>query len=726
MSRTPESASPPPPRRIRARLSAGALGLAAALALGALTALPATQAHAATDTGVANGDVIANLWEWNWDSVASECADVLDPAGYGAVQVAPPAESLKQSSYYWWDVYQPYSYNLNSRFGSATQFANMVTTCHNAGIKVYVDAVINHTAAQTGTGYNGTAVSNKYDTPDWDPGDYHQSDDCSDSDLIIDDWSNLTEIQNCELLGLPDLETEETNVRKGIAGFLNKMTALGVDGYRIDAAKHIPVTDLTAIEGYLDDTTSGGDPYIFQEVYPGTTPTAASYQGTGDVLDFTYANKIKAQFQGSISNLQTFGSTWGFVDEGSSATFVTNHDTDRNGYTLALQGGDQTTLANIYQLARGYGTSPSVYASWNWTAGDQAPPNSGGFVTDTDCSSGWTCLDRYTAVKGMVEWHNAVGSAAYTNFQAKSSNVIGFSRGTTGFIAMNNTSGSTTYTYATNLADGTYCDVITDCANTVTVSGGSASITVPAMSAVAIHTGTYTSPSPTATPTSTATSTPTSTATATATPTTTATSTGTSGSTVTATFNEYASTGTGTNVYVVGSVAALGNWDTGSAIQLSSSGYPIWTKAVQLPAGTSFEYKYIEKDASGNVTWESNANRSATTGTSALTLDNSWNLAATNATDVTFNESATTVSGTNVYVVGSVASLGGWDTDDAIPLSSANYPTWSRLVIVPNSSSFEYKYIKKDTNGNVTWESGSNRAYTTGSSAGYTTSDTWK
>ncbi|MFE2428377.1 carbohydrate-binding module family 20 domain-containing protein [Streptomyces sp. NPDC059373] len=726
MSRTLETPTPPPRSRIRTRLSAGALALAAALALGGVAALPATQAHAATDTGVANGDVIANLWEWNWDSVASECTNVLDPAGYGAVQVAPPAESLKQSNYYWWDVYQPYSYNLNSRFGTATQFANMVTTCHNAGIKVYVDAVINHTAAQTGTGYNGTTITTKYDTPDWDYADYHHSE-CTSSDGTILDYSNLSQVQNCELLGLPDLKTENTNVRQGIAGYLNKMTALGVDGYRIDAAKHIPTTDLAAIEGYLNNTTSGSAPYVFQEVYPGTTPTAASYEGTGDVLDFVYANKLKAQFQGSISNLETFGSTWGFVDEGSSATFVTNHDTDRNGYTLTLQGGDQTTLANIYELARSYGTSPSIYASWNWTTSDQAPPNSSGFVTNTDCSSGWTCLDRNTAVKGMVEWHNAVGSASYTNFQAKASNVIGFSRGTTGFIAMNNTSSSATYTYATNLADGTYCNVITDCADKVTVSSGSATITVPAMSAVAIHTGTYTSPSSsaTATPTATATATSTPTATATATATTTATATSTS-STVTATFNEYASTDTGTNVYVVGSNSALGNWDTSSAIQLSSGGYPIWTKAVSVPASSSFEYKYIKKDSSGNVTWESNANRSATTGTSAVTLNNSWNVAGASATDVTFNETATTISGTNVYVVGSIASLGSWDTDDAIPLSSTNYPTWSKLAIVPQSTSFTYKYIKKDANGNVTWESGDNRSYTTGTSSGYTTSDTWK
>ena len=45
-------------------------------------------------------------------------------------------------------------------------------------------------------------------------------------------------------------------------------------------------------------------------------------------------------------------------------------------------------------------------------------------------------------------------------------------------------------------------------------------------------------------------------------------------------------------------------------------------------------------------------------------------------------------------------------------------------VTVPESTSFAYKYLKKDGSGNVTWESGTNRSYPTGTSSGYTTSDT--
>ncbi|MER6571226.1 carbohydrate-binding module family 20 domain-containing protein [Streptomyces sp. NPDC001093] len=684
-----------PPGVLRRTATAAAAG---ALALAGVIALPATSAQADT---TAKGDVIANLWEWNWDSIASECTNVLGPAGYGAVQVAPPEESLKQSSYYWWDAYQPYSYSLNSRFGSQAKFSAMITACHKAGVKVYTDAVINHTAAQTGTGYDGTTITDKYSTPDWSRTDYHDSSECPTPDLTIQDYSNLTQVQNCELLGLPDLKTGSDTVRAGIANYLNSQLALGVDGFRVDAAKHIPETDIAAIESKLTNTTSGSAPYVFQEVYPGTTPQPSDYYASGDVLDFTYASRLKMAFQGNISDLSSIESS-GILPAANSVSFVTNHDTERNGLHLSYKDGDTYKLANLFQLAYKWST-PTVYASWEWTQSDQAPPNSSGFVTDTDCAGGaWYCLDRDTAVVGMVAWHNATATAAVSDWQTMSSDVIGFGRSGTGFFALNNGTSAATYTFATGMADGTYKNVIDGGASTVTVSGGSASLTIPAKGAVAFYNSSYTCTVGCGD------------------------AGGGSGDTVSATFDEYASTTSGTNVYVVGSIAALGGWDTSKAIRLSSSGYPVWSGEVSVPVNTSFTYKYVKKDSSGNVTWESNANRPASTTTSTLSLDNSWNVADADATDVTFNEHATTDWGTNVYVVGSIPSLGSWNTSDAIPLSSASYPNWSRLVIVPKSTTFAYKFLKKDSSGNVTWESGSNRSYTTGSSSGYTTSDTWK
>jgi hypothetical protein len=91
------------------------------------------------------------------------------------------------------------------------------------------------------------------------------------------------------------------------------------------------------------------------------------------------------------------------------------------------------------------------------------------------------------------------------------------------------------------------------------------------------------------------------------------------------TFNENATTSFGQNVFVVGSIPALGNWAPGSAVALSSASYPVWSGTVTLPAGTAFQYKYLKKNTDGSVTWESDPNRSYTTGTGATaTVNDTW------------------------------------------------------------------------------------------------------
>ena len=60
-------------------------------------------------------------------------------------------------------------------------------------------------------------------------------------------------MQHCELVGLADLDTGEPYVRGRIAAYLNDLLSLGVDGFRIDAAKHIPADDLADIKSRLSD-----------------------------------------------------------------------------------------------------------------------------------------------------------------------------------------------------------------------------------------------------------------------------------------------------------------------------------------------------------------------------------------------------------------------------------------------------------------------------------------
>ncbi|BBH71640.1 hypothetical protein ACTI_83250 [Actinoplanes sp. OR16] len=77
---------------------------------------------------------------------------------------------------------------------------------------------------------------------------------------------------------------------------------------------------------------------------------------------------------------------------------------------------------------------------------------------------------------------------------------------------------------------------------------------------------------------------------------------------IAATFNLVAGfTGFGQNVYVVGSIPALGSWNPANAVPLTttSSTFPNWTGGVALPANTYTEFQYIVKNADGTVArWE--------------------------------------------------------------------------------------------------------------------------
>ena len=136
-------------------------GVLALLTAATTMAVRPHQADAKADANPGPRDVIVHLFEWPWASIASECTNVLGPKGFGGVQVSPPQEHvvLPGSGYPWWQDYQPVSYQLVSRRGDRAAFAAMVATCHAAGVKIYVDAVVNHMAggASTGPGSSGTS-----------------------------------------------------------------------------------------------------------------------------------------------------------------------------------------------------------------------------------------------------------------------------------------------------------------------------------------------------------------------------------------------------------------------------------------------------------------------------------------------------------------------------------------------------------------------------------------
>nr|BAV60949.1 alpha-amylase [Pholiota microspora] len=544
-------------------------------------------------------NVIIQMFEWTWDSIAAECTNFIGPAGYGFVQVSPPQEHIAGSQ--WWTDYQPVSYILTSKRGNRSQLQNMINTCHSAGVKVIADTLWNHMAGvDSGTGVAGSSFTH-YNYPGiYQNQDFHHCGLEPGDDIV--NYDNAVEVQTCELTNLADLATETEYVRGRLAAYGNDLLSLGVDGFRLDAAKHINTSDIANITSRL--TTK---PYITQEVIfgAGEPITPAQYVGNGDVQEFRYTTAVQQTFSsGGISNLQNLDNQ-GWVSGTQANVFVANHDTERNGASLNFNSPSNTyILATVFSLAHPYGT-PTVLSSYSYSTIDDGAPNSGAGTCSTNGGSGgWHCQHRLPAIAGMVGFRNNVGSAAITDWVSPQAQQIAFGRGALGFVAINNADSSWTSAFTTSLPAGSYCDVIsgknssgTCSGSSFVVSGGTVSATIPARSAIALHTGSLGTGS----------------------------GSGTSGS-ISVTFQETATTTFGENIYIVGSISQLGNWAPASAIALSAAAYPVWSVTIPLPAGTNFEYKFIRKETDGSVNWESDPNRSASvvSSGSTQTITTTW------------------------------------------------------------------------------------------------------
>ncbi|BBH71582.1 peptidase S8 [Actinoplanes sp. OR16] len=127
------------------------------------------------------------------------------------------------------------------------------------------------------------------------------------------------------------------------------------------------------------------------------------------------------------------------------------------------------------------------------------------------------------------------------------------------------------------------------------------------------------------------------------------------------------------------------------------------------------------EDAAGGDALAHAVNAAAVTGNGGVTFRPPVNRIA-----ATFRVTAETVWGQNVFVVGDVPELGGWDPGRAVPLSAATYPVWSGDVSLPPNTAIEFKYLRKAEDGSVTWENGPNRTTTTPPSGTYVTHDEFR
>lgn len=473
---------------------------------------------------MAAGDVFVHLFEWKWTDIATECEQVLGPAGWKAVQVSPPQEHSITPTYDWSERYQPVSYTVaRSRSGTDTEFHDMVDRCRAAGVDIYVDAVINHMTnyPSPGVGSAGTSYS-KYEYPGlYTSTDFH-------TPCALNDYSSAANVQDCELFSLPDLNTGMDSVRRKIAGYLITLARMGVAGFRIDAAKHVQQVELDDILTVVDSTMSAEGrplPYWFLEVSAGSGEAlqprdyfgeAYKSGGAADITEFIFSgvgDKFTHKGGQHISQLDPEGPdgsrfsavAWGLMPSDKAVVFLENHDTQHNDGVISYRDGQTFRLATVWMLAQPYGY-PKVLSNYVFQRPAQnsmgPPSDAGGHTRDVHCSTSletaqtgdWVCQHRDPVIAAMVGFRRAVAGTTMDHFWSDGDNAIAFSRGSLGFVAINHESQALSQNVSTGLPAGTYCDLLTGgpsgngcTGTTLTVDdAGSVSLELEPESAVAI------------------------------------------------------------------------------------------------------------------------------------------------------------------------------------------------------------------------------------------------
>ena len=249
---------------------------------------------------------------------------------------------------------------VNEQYGTMEDFKQFIDAAHARGIKVIIDYVLNHTSTQhpwfvssaEGSGKrswylwqdNNPGYSGPWGQPVW-----HERDGAFYYGVF---WS-----------GMPDLNFYNGNVTqeiKDIAQFWYE--EVGVDGFRIDAAKHL-------IENGQDQENTQAtldwwrDFYAFQKnLDPGLLTVGEVWTSTNNIipyvdqrLDFCFEFDLSYAIIGAVNNGNATGlaskiqEVVNVYPELQYGTFLTNHDQDRVIESLG-QSVDKAKIAASIML----------------------------------------------------------------------------------------------------------------------------------------------------------------------------------------------------------------------------------------------------------------------------------------------------------------------------------------------------------------------------------------
>ncbi|KAJ3206005.1 hypothetical protein HDU82_004828 [Entophlyctis luteolus] len=253
--------------------------------------------------------------------------------GFDAILLTPIVDQNVNGYHGYWSKN---IYELNSNFGTYDDFAALVAEVHKRQMFIMIDVVINHTGSSTHE-TNG-ALNDITDNYPFNKAEYYH-------DYCMIDWTNETSIHYCRIgssssQSLPDLNTEHEFVSSTINSWIaNFTTFYKVDGYRLDAARHVPKTFYENFVASANAFISGevyvtyDDPYVADYQWNGSLPAVENFNVWAYIQGGVYpdtTSTVSKDLIGSLS-FSLFGKG---VFVTSAETFITFDEMFRNQSTI--------------------------------------------------------------------------------------------------------------------------------------------------------------------------------------------------------------------------------------------------------------------------------------------------------------------------------------------------------------------------------------------------------
>jgi glycosidase len=229
--------------------------------------------------------------------------DYIDELGADALWVTPLYRGVEHREGancgfpgYWADFADPYTLELDPRFGSEADFDAVIDDAHARGLRVMLDMVINH------AGYDATIVEQH---PDW----FADPSTCA--------WGGEPDI-DCPLAGLPDFVQANPDVRQYLIDVhLQWVDRFDIDAIRMDTVKHVR-------------------PHVFEEWIDAMHDVRADLYMLGELLDEHSYDRFDPYLDSGFDGLFNFPLRRGLIE-----TFAWGHSTN------AVAGRMQDSLARF-------------------------------------------------------------------------------------------------------------------------------------------------------------------------------------------------------------------------------------------------------------------------------------------------------------------------------------------------------------------------------------------